>query len=411
MSLAGDWTGERGASASGARVAALPARLRIGFLFNHDHVHQIAHSAPIAAELVRAYADVEVTLLAASRAQLEAVRSVVGGTLPPRCKVALLEARGPLAWLDRVTGRWISFRRLAVLAPNAAYLDTFDALVVPEKTTLRLRTHYGATHVKLIHTRHGAGDRAVGFEPDGSQFDLALLPGEKVRARLAAVGALAKHWAIVGYPKFDAVGLDAPRARLFANDRPTVVYNPHFSPHYSSWYDLGREVLEFFRTSRDYNLIFAPHVMLFRRRFQIALEKLGLRWTPGVPRRFHACENIHVDLGSPRSTDMTYTQAADLYLGDVSSQVCEFLVRPRPCVFLNPHAIPWQGDPSYAMWTLGPVIERASELPGALASALRDHASVRSAQERYLRETFDLGSEPSSRRAARAIYEFLARDA
>ncbi len=380
----------------------------MGFLFNHDHTHQMAHSAPIAFELARSFPDVEVTLLVASREQLEALFALAPPTLPPRCEIRALTAKGPLAWIDPAIRTLFSFRRLAVLATNAPYLDTFDALVVPEKTTLRLRTHYGATHVKLIHTRHGAGDRAVGFDAESRQFDLALLSGEKIRARLAAAGTLPPRWAIVGYPKFDALDGAGPRPRLFANDRPIVLYNPHFSPHYSSWFDQGREILEFFRGSRDYNLIFAPHVMLFRRRLQLAVEKLGVRFRPGVARRFHECENIHVDLGSARSIDMTYTQAADIYLGDVSSQVCEFLVRPRPCAFANPHRIAWQNDSSYRMWRLGTVFERVSELPAALESAVREHPKLRAAQESYVRETFDLSDEPSSRRAARAIYAFLA---
>lgn len=386
-------------------------RLRVGFLFNHDHTHQLAHSAPIAFELARGFPDVDVTLLAASREQLEGVCALAPDPLPPRCEIRTLEAKSPLAWIDPAIRKLFSVRRLAVLAANAPYLDTFDALVVPEKTTLRLRTHYGATRVKLIHTRHGAGDRAVGFDAESSRFDLALLSGDKIRARLAATGNLPPRWAIVGYPKLDCADAAPALPRLFANERRVVLYNPHFSPHYSSWFDQGRDILEFFRGSRDYNLIFAPHVMLFRRRLQPALEKLGLRLRPGLPRRFQECENIHVDLGSARSLDMSYTQAADIYLGDVSSQVCEFLLRPRPCVFANPHRIAWQSDPSYCMWRLGSVFEHVSELPAALEAATREHGRLRAAQEAYVRETFDLSDEPSSRRAARAVYAFLTGDA
>src|SRR3546814_13919965 len=61
-------------------------------------------------------------------------------------------------------------------------------------------------------------------------------------------------------------------------------------------------------------------------------------------------------LGSERSIDMSYTGSADLYLGDVSSQVAEYLYRPRPCVFLNAQGVDWQEDPNYRFWSLGPVI-------------------------------------------------------
>ena len=54
---------------------------------------------------------------------------------------------------------------------------------------------------------------------------------------------------------------------------------------------------------------------------------------------------------------MTYMLAADIYLGDVSSQVYEFLLEPRPCIFLNGHNVPWQDNPYYSHWTLGQVID------------------------------------------------------
>ena len=174
------------------------APLRVGFLFNHDHIHQVAHSAPIGFELARQFPDVAVELLVATNELSDAVRALAGEALPARCTIDRLRARGPLAWIDPVIGSLLSFRRLAVLESNAARLDELDAIVVPEKTTLRLRTHYGAKRVKLIHTRHGAGDRAVGFDAESAAFDLALLSGPKILRRLKAARALPPRFAIVG---------------------------------------------------------------------------------------------------------------------------------------------------------------------------------------------------------------------
>ena len=55
-------------------------------------------------------------------------------------------------------------------------------------------------------------------------------------------------------------------------------------------------------------------------------------------------------MGSVRSIDMTYTDQASVYIGDVSSQVYEFLRRPRPCIFLNFDRTAWQGDENFAHW-------------------------------------------------------------
>ena len=142
---------------------------------------------------------------------------------------------------------------------------------------------------------------------------------------------------MVGYPKFDLIAPQPELLPMQANGRKTVLYNPHVSPHLSSWYDDGLDVLEFFLHSTDYNLIFAPHVMLFERPLALTIDKLCVRRTGIVPSRYLEAPNIHVDFNSRACTDMTYTLAADLYLGDVSSQVYEFLLRPRPCLFINSH--------------------------------------------------------------------------
>lgn len=406
--------------ATSTEAEALPARrlalapepsrtpsASVGFLFNHDHVHQIAHSAPIAFELSRLAPQHSVTLLASTEEQrcvLEAMRAHFRGE---RCSLHTLAAEGALAGVVPL-GDWLGpLRRVSVLRSNEELLRSFDALVVPEKTSLSLRGRDGAGP-KLIHTRHGAGDRAVGFDAKSAEFDLVLLAGEKIRRRLDAEGALARRHAIVGYPKFDGVDVAKPPVRpLFDNGKPTVLYNPHCSPRHSSWYRMGRAILEHFLAQSRFNLVFAPHVMMYRRRLQISLEDLSFVYARAIPAKFRACDHIRIDLGSPACTDMTYTRGADIYLGDVSSQVCEFLARPRPCLFANAQRVRWQGDPSYEAWKLGPVFERAEDLPDALDAALRDHALVRAAQGAYVRDTFDLTRVPSSRRAAEAIQQFL----
>jgi len=48
---------------------------RIGFLFNHDGLHQIAHTAPIIPWLQRVAPSAKVEILTSSQAQTEAVSS------------------------------------------------------------------------------------------------------------------------------------------------------------------------------------------------------------------------------------------------------------------------------------------------------------------------------------------------
>jgi hypothetical protein len=383
--------------------------LRIGFLYNHDGVHQVRHSAAVIPQMLARHTDVQISVLATSDALIQAVIDVCGPELIGRVEIVRLEPprwRRPLAG---VLDTFSPFSRLDNLFSNRGLFAKFDALIVTEGTSLFLKKLRGLDRLKIIRIDHGAGDRSIGFTRTFSGNDLVLIAGQKQRERFRQLGYLRDdQMAVVGYTKFDAVeAASKAKKDLFADDRPIVLYNPHPEPKLSSWYRMGIEVLDFFRTSKDYNLIFAPHVMLFRRRLHISLESWAARVRRDLPRRFHACPHIFIDTGSSASVDMTYTLAADVYLGDVSSQVYEFLIKRRPCVFLNGHGARWQDDANYAFWKFGPVVDRVDHLGTALKDVATSHADYRKFQDEAFQETFDLQPTASSVRAADVIANFL----
>lgn len=383
---------------------------RIGFLFNHESLHQIAHSAPIAFELSRAEPGLEVLLLATSSAQLDYLRELAKPYDGLRCEFVQLALPAPLRVAAPLLDPLLPYTRVAMLLANRALFAGLDVLVVPEKTSLMLRRHFGLRDLKFVHTRHGAGDREVGFDRSSGEFDFVLMSGPKVRERLRAAGLLREQGhAIVGYAKFDLLREAPPPPKLFDNDRPTVVYNPHFSPRLSSWYRDGLAILEYFHRSTRYNLIFAPHVMLFRKRWQISLERFRIDRPGEIPARYRDCPHMLIDTGSARSVDMSYTRAADLYLGDASSQVYEFLIEPRPCVFVNSQGAAWEGDVNYTHWQAGPVIDSIAQLDLTLEAAFRRHGDWRARQQELFAHSFDFGEQPSSVRGAEAILGFLDR--
>ena len=163
---------------------------------------------------------------------------------------------------------------------------------------------------------------------------------------------------------------------------------------------MGRAVLDFFVANPQYNLIFAPHLVLFKRRW---------RHRAVLPDAYRCAPNILIDTESATLADMTYLDAADIYLGDVSSQVYEFLIEPRPCVFLDAHGIDWATDTHYAHWRFGPVVrDVARELGPALAGAKASHAKYLPAQREGFARTFH--QDPAStaaQRGADAIAAFL----
>jgi hypothetical protein len=365
--------------------------------------HQVPHSLPIALELARLRPDFEIHTACATPAQQAFVRAQAALHGPGlRLRHELLDP----PWYDRLrlhAGFGSVAWKRALLRRHRPYFAGFDAVVTPERSSLYLR-QLDLPGTRLIWTRHGAGDREIGFADDVRDFDFVLMAGAKIEERLLAAGLIRPgHYATGIYAKFDWIGDLGQRPPLFDNGRPTVLYNPHFRPALSSWPRLGPAVLDRFAASSRYNLIFAPHIRLFDPPTRRQLRQFE-RWR-GLP-------HVHLDLGSERSIDMSYTAVADLYLGDVSSQVAEYLYRPRPCAFLNAHRVEWQNDPNYRFWTLGPVADTADALETLIDQAFENHVNRIDAQRDYFRTSFGLApGTPSAARGAEAISRYLTRHA
>lgn len=354
--------------------------------------HQILHSLPIALALARGWPQVQVEIAATSQGHLDYVNDALARLGGATISTRLL---GP-AWLRALRHRGASAPpKAAMLVANLATFAGYDALVTPERTTALIR-RLGVKRPKLVYTQHGAGDRGGPFEPRLRLFDLVMAAGPKQRDRMLEGGlVLPGNCAMVGYPKFDIVEALAPKAASpFTDDLPVVLYNPHFDPALSSWPSWGPGVLDQLAADGRFNVIFAPHVRLFD-----GARPQDLR----AVEPFRNRPRLHLDLGSEAAIDMTWTRLADVYVGDASSQIYEFLRTPKPAIFLNAHHAAWQGDESYRHWRYGPVLDTVERLADAVQSARESHAAYVAEQQRGFAESFDLTEEPSSLRAARAI--------
>jgi CDP-glycerol glycerophosphotransferase (TagB/SpsB family) len=280
-----------------------------------------------------------------------------------------------------------------------------DAIVAAERTSAWLRK-LGHSKTLMIHFRHGAGDRAPASEARLQAFDLVVVPGEKDVRRAVAQGFPAERLRVCGYVKLDYCGTegasgvrfanDRPGGRL-ANDRPIVLYNPHFDPALSSL-GVAEAVVAKFAAQNRYNLIVAPHIRASGKMSKAERARWRAMAVPGT---------IVVDLDSPALVDMSYTRAADVYLGDVSSQVYEFWVRPRPAAFLNAHRVAWQGDLRYAGWALGEVADDLDQVLPAIDRAIAEHATVRDAQRDAVAHAFGQIAG-AARRGAAIVAEAVA---
>ena len=370
--------------------------MKIAFLYIAE-AYQCYHGAAVALELAKRPGLEVVTYYndPPSPHHLERVRAAYGA---PRMEYRRLR-RSPLTRALQAIRILGMFKKMT-LFDNRQELDRYDAIVAVEKTVAPIRT-LGVTHPKLIYAPHGVGDRAVTFDRNVAGFDFHLLPGPKFAERMLEEGLIRSgNFALPGYIKLETSDrLREAHGPFFANSNPVVLYNPHKVPGLGSWDACIEPMLAAFARSSDYNLIVAPHVKLFRRRSQTVRDRWEKRST----------QNIRIDTGSDLSVDMSYTSAANIYIGDVSSQVYEFLVRPRPCIFLNPHRIDWRGDPNFRHWTLGDVIEDPAELMGAIRAAPARHHLYRDAQERLTAASLGDRSPGVAERAADAVLDYLSR--
>jgi hypothetical protein len=369
--------------------------VRILFLFIGEP-HHLSHSVPIAAELAR-MGGVEVEIAVAGNEHHPYMREFERACPSlSQVKVRTLTAsRWRRAFTATPFGR--SQMRVPTLLSALPYLRSFDAIVVPERTTTLVRRLIGRT--KLIFTPHGAGDRAIMLDPRDALFDFVLVAGEKSERRLLDAGTIRPGaYAVTGYVKLDYLSRHgAQPSRSFANDRPTVLYAPHFRMDLSSWKSFGRTVIEQFRAQDRFNLIVAPHIRIFNE----ASTSERLEWE-----QLGETGKIIIDLGSAKLTDMSYTREADIYLGDVSSQVYEFVATPRPCVFLNAHGVAWSGDPDYAFWTMGEVVSEAAAIMPAIQRAKDQHVVYKDSQLVGIASSFG-EVQGAAARSATAIMRYL----
>jgi hypothetical protein len=347
--------------------------LRIAFLAI-SQAHQALHWLPAALRLAREPC-VEVTVLGTSAAGLDFIRSY--------------DPDGVL----RIRKLWVpSFRRDGLFSPpkrrlallmHYRQIGRFPVIVTTETTSSLLYRLPGFTS-RIAHLKHGAGDREGGYNRKHKHFDLTLVNGTKDKERLIARGlADEKNCLVVGYAKYELV---RPTAKAAVR---TALYNPHFDEELSSWFRHGRDVVRAMEQIEGWNFVVAPHVKV-----------------KGGPKVRSDAPNVSIDMGSVRSIDMTYTEQASVYIGDISSQVYEFLRRPRPCIFINFDRIAWRDNENYAHWKLGQVIEQPEDLAPALERAEALQPQFEAAQIAATIRSIDPSPEPASERQARAILSF-----
>ena len=249
----------------------------------------------------------------------------------------------------------------------ASQLKNASAVVSTSHELPRYIKKNKITGPKLFYLYHGTGTRSYGFDPYLDEFDYILVPGVYHKDRLIKEKVCDKNKIImIGQPKFDWFKKHHfSNENTFKNGNPIFYYNPHWEMDLSSYLTWRNVILDFFRKHSEYNLIFAPHPLV---KHLSKKNKYSLETQKNLP------DNIIIDLNSSKLIDGTYNQISDVYIGDVSSMVTEWInYRPRPCIFINAHKIKWEEDESYAMWKYGTVIDNPINFDKTIYKSLENN--------------------------------------
>ena len=149
---------------------------------------------------------------------------------------------------------------------------------------------------------------------------------------------------------------------------------------------------------REWNVILAPHQRLIEIDPDMRNVLLAAAAHP----------HVHADWQSFAMVDGSYTAAADLYLGDTSSQVLEYLVRPRPCVFLNSQRVAWRATDDHGFWECGEVVDHFGRLAEALGRAAALHERFRAIQQQLTHAALGEFGGDAPQRCAQEILALAA---
>lgn len=306
-----------------------------------------------------------------------------------------------LPFLSRSSNAWkylpINIFRFITLLLNFKKIKGPDAIVAPLYDYIFIKRFFPDKY--YIYSTHGMPSSEYALSKKITEFDLFFLYGEWDRLEREKRNQLTtSNHRMVGFSKYDLIKSTATKT-YFKNDKPIILYNPHWNPELSSYFKFGTSIIDLFAQNKKYNFIFAPHVKLRQKNIHLTKKLM----------KFDSCSHILIDLGSQACIDMSYTRCADFYLGDVSSQAIEFLfIKPRPCLFIDLHNIKSKSNLKPITWHFGPVHDEISDLLGKIDSAFLLHDSqYKETQIKKSKTMFFKGLESPSELAAKAITSFL----
>lgn len=210
---------------------------------------------------------------------------------------------------------------------NSNYLSKLDAFIfsdlyngkIIKKINPALKVVWG------LHGPIGANSFIDKINRNDLNVDLVLSPGSSTADKFKYIG-LNTH--VIGSVKLEYFKKkpNIVKGNIFNNSNLIVLFNPHFNSEggASAWEFFGVLLFDFFVEHPDLNLIFAPH------------PNLSKTFNLSVLEKYEKMDNIHIDIESVNLSNLYYESITDVYVGDISSQVFEYVaLKNRKLIFLS----------------------------------------------------------------------------
>lgn len=362
-------------------------RKRVLFLYRPG-IHHLFHSLYIAIELSKIQNEYEVCILN------------TGLDMHKIIKVEIAKLDAKINYINRSTLFTVLSKAYTnIIKLNKKILRKSDVILTASYGIPRYLQQYKLCDSFVIFTRHGVGDRAFTFHKDLYEYDCVFIPSKKMYDQFKELSILEKlkSYLQIDYCKFDYLFYN-PKEKLniFNNDLPVILYNPHYNKKISSFYRDAEKIVNTILESKKYNIILSPHPLINKWYF---LERIKLH--------FPKSERLFKDWSSIHKVNFDYMKIADIYLGDVSSSIYEWLYFNKPMIFYNSHNVDWKKNPYYRFWNLGYVVNNIEELMEYLDMPINDPDPFKKVRLETKNYVFGEIDGKASYRAALKLYNFL----
>ena len=356
--------------------------------------HHVYHAIIPALTFAKNNPDLRTIIVSGNRINLNIITYYHLRMGEPKCEIVSL----PLPWRYKI----LNYKNKLYRHPSRQwekihpFLKESLAVVSTSHDAPHYFAKYKITKPKLFYLFHGTGTREYGFELNLNQFDLLMIPGPYHKKRLNKDASISKSKLIqVGYTKNDTFQYsDFKEQKLFPKNQTTFYYNPHWDVELSSLPKWGRYILDYFKNHSQFNLIFAPHPLV---------KHYNTKYNLDLNYSSFTSDNTLIDFDSQKNMNGFYCIHADIYLGDVSSMLFEWInYKPRPCIFINTNNIEWENDENYSNWRIGHVINSLDEFNDIIGIAIGSKTKF-AEQISYKNKMIYKGVKSPSEIAANAI--------